>query len=172
MAKAGKDGTVRRRGRGRRREPTAASKLARSRALEVLSLMRTKRQSLAEAAREAQTTRKTVVRYVGVALLKTGSRRYAAKPFDRLARSLRFLTPEGQIAVTVRSSRTASKIAEYWAAVDHYLRTGDTERLHQFSGKSVRAGKEQFPFITDPRTLNRIASAGEVAFEDIYASTA
>jgi hypothetical protein len=100
------------------------------------------------------------------------SGRYEAKASDRLARSLRFLTPEGQIAITVRSSRTASRIGEYWAAVDHYLRTGNTARLNEFANKSVRVGKDIFPFITEPRLLNRIASAGEVGFEDIYATTA
>jgi hypothetical protein len=133
--------------------------------------MRSKGLSLARAASEALTTPRTLEKYAGSALRKRSSGRYEAKPSDRLTRSLRFLTPAGQIAITVRSSRAASRIAGYWAAVDYYLRTGDTEHLHEFSGKSVRAGKEQFPFITDPRTVNRIASAGEVAFEDIYATT-
>jgi hypothetical protein len=144
---------------------------ARRRALDALSLMRAKKWSLTRAAEEALTSPRTVKKYVAVALHKKDSGRYVAKPFDRLARSLRFLTPQGQIAVTVRGSRTASTIAAYWVAVDHYLKSGDEERLGVFRGKAVRVGKEIFFFVTDPRILNRIANAGEVSFEDIYAQT-
>jgi len=147
------------------------SQLARSNALEVLSLMRTKGHSLAQAARLAETTPRTVLKYAKSALSFTEGGRYRAKPSDRIPRSLRFPTADGLIAVTVRSSKTASKIGQYWAAVDHYLRTGDTEGLAQFRDKSIRTGNVTFEFITDPRTLKRIASAGEIAFEDIYAFT-
>jgi hypothetical protein len=143
----------------------------RRRALHALSLMRKERLSLTRAAKEALTIPRKVKKYVKSALRKKVSGRYEAKPSDRLARSLRFLAPDGQIGITVHSSRTASKIAEYWAAVDHYLRTGDTERLAKFRGKSVQVGKNKFVFVTDPRTLNRIAAVGEVSFEQIYMST-
>ena len=144
---------------------------ARRRALDALNMMRTKRWSLAKSAREALTTRRTMLRYVQAALSKTDSRKYAATASDRLARSLRFLTDDRQITVTVRSSRKASQIAAYWTAVDHYLKTGETDQLRKFSGRSITVGKTKHPFITDPRILNRIASAGEVSFEDIYAHT-
>ena len=71
----------------------------------------------------------------------------------------------------MRDSRTASKIAAYWAAVDHYLKTGKTVRLQPFRGKSIRAGKITYHFITDPTTLTHLGYAGEVRFEDIYAAT-
>jgi len=158
----------RKRNKARRRNDPK-SELARNSALEVLSLMRTKGLSLAKAAKQAHTTPKTVVRYAGAALRKEPSGKYQASPFDRLARFLRFLTPEGQIHITVRSSRTATKVSEYMAAVDHYLKTGDTARLAQFRGKSVRVGTLKFQFVTDPRILDRLAHAGEVAFEDLYA---
>lgn len=151
----------------RRNSPKSAR--ARRAALEVLSLMRAEGKSLTAAIREAHTTRQTVVRYVASALTKGSSGRYGAKPSDRFARDLHFLTPEGQVAITVRSSRTASKIAEYMAAVDHYLKTGNTTRLDNFRGKSVKTGKLTLAFVTDPRTLDRLANAGQVAFEDLYA---
>lgn len=109
------------------------------------------------------------MRYAGVALRKDDFGKYQALPSDRLARFLRFLTPEGQIHITVRSSRTATRISEYMAAVDHYLKSGDSAGLSQFRGRSVRAGKLTLPFVTDPRVLDRLAHAGEVAFEDLYA---
>jgi hypothetical protein len=145
---------------------------ARRRALDALNLMRSRGWSLKRSAREALTTPRTVSRYAASALRKTDSGRFAAKPFDRLARSLRFLTPDGQTTVTVRSSKMASRIAEYWTAVDRYLKTGNADKLKEFEGKSIRAGKSKLLFVTDLQTLDRIASAGEVSFEDIYAATA
>lgn len=150
----------------------SASQKARIRALEALARMRREGLSLTAAAEKESTTARTVIKYVGTAFHKKFSGRYQAKPFDRFARRLRFLSPEGQIPITVRSSRTASRIGEYWAAVHHYLRTGNTSRLSEFKGKSVRVRKNEFPFITEPKLLNQIASAGEVTFEDIYATTA
>lgn len=133
--------------------------------------MRTRGLSLTKAAKEAHVSRASVLRYVGSALSKTDSRYYQAAASDRFARSLRFLTAEGQIAITVRSSKSASRIALYWVAVDEYLKTGRTLKLRAFTGKSIRVGKQQFQFITDTRLLNRIASVGEVTFEDIYSHT-
>jgi len=89
-----------------------------------------------------------------------------------MIRHLRFLTPEGQIVVTVRSPKIASLIARYSAAVEHYLRTGETDRLKKFRGKSIRVGKKKYEFVTDPKTLRRLAAVGEVSFEDLYADVA
>jgi hypothetical protein len=170
MAKPSKRGAVRHKSRGHKRQPTAASQLARSRALEALHLMRGKRRTMAQAAKEAGTTPRTVVRYAGSALSKTTGRRYRAKPADRLLRSLRFLAPDGLITVEVRGSRKASTIAGYWAAADRYLKTGETSGLMPFRGKSIAISKTRYPFITDPRTLDSLGNAGEVQFEDLYAA--
>ena len=143
--------------------------LARSRALEVLSRMRNRRVSLAQAAREAQTSPRTVAKYVASALRKMDNGQYRAKPSDRLSRSLRFLTPDGLITLDVRGSRLASRIASYWTAVDRYLKTGETDALSPFRGKSIAIAKTHHPFITDPRTLDRLGYAGEVQFE-LYAT--
>ena len=66
----------------------------------------------------------------------------------------------------------ASRIGEYWTAVDRYLSTGNADKLQKFVGKSIRIGKTRFDFVTDQKILDRVASAGEVSFEDIYAATA
>jgi hypothetical protein len=63
-------------------------------------------------------------------------------------------------------------VAHYWNAVRTYLRTGDQRALRPFRGKALRVDKIAYPFITDPRTLERLYQAGEVAFEDIYAHVA
>lgn len=158
--------------RGRQRRPsTPKSELARRAALEALSLMRTRGLSRTKAAKEAHTTPATVMRYAGAALRKDESGKYRARPSDRIARALNFLTHEGRVPITVRSSRTASRIAEYMAAVRLYTNNGDTSSLSKFRGRSVRAGALTLPFVTDPRVLDRLYHAGEVAFEDLYASS-
>jgi hypothetical protein len=132
--------------------------------------MRSNKLSLREAARRADTTPRTVLRYVGSAVEKRGDR-YAAKPSDRLPRWVRAHTAQGVETVVVRSSKTASLIAEHVAAVDRYLKTGQADRLRKFRSKSFRAGKVGYPFLTDRNTLDRLGEAGEVAFEDLYALT-
>lgn len=88
-----------------------------------------------------------------------------------LTREMRFLTPRGVIALPIRSSHSASDIGEYWNAVNHYLKTGRTTRLRAFRGKTVQAGGTQHRFVTDEETLERLANAGEVRFEDLYVLT-
>ena len=139
-------------------------------ALDALHLMRSRKLSLAQAAREIHASPRTVVKYVGTALTKTAAGRYRAKPSDRLLRSLRFLTPERQIEVDVRGSRLASRIATYWNAVDRYLKTGDAESLKKFAGKSVKIGGHRYSFVTDPYILRRLVSEAQVSFEDLYAN--
>jgi hypothetical protein len=131
--------------RSRRKRPVAdlgpREQLARSRALEALSRMRRWRVSLAQAARESQTSPRTITKYVKNALRKTNNGQYRAKPSDRLLRSLRFLRPDGLVTLDVRGSRLASTLADYWNAVEHYLKTGKTDALDRYSGKSIRVGK-------------------------------
>jgi hypothetical protein len=127
---------------------------------------------LKAAARESHTTPRTIRKYLGSALKVGSNGRITPTTFDRYARTMRFLTPQGLTEVTTRDSRSASKIAKYWAAVDHYLKTGDASRLRPFKGQSIRTGKVSHPFITDTRTLKRLGYAHEVRFEDLYAHTA
>jgi hypothetical protein len=143
--------------------------IAYDRALRVLSLMRSKQTSLTRAARETKTTPRTVIRHAGKAITKAESGRYRAKPSDRLARSLNFITTNGTVGITVRGSRLASTIAKYSNAVQRYLETGQTDELEPFVGKSIQVGKTRYPFVTDTRLLNRLGRAGEVSFEDLYA---
>ena len=130
--------------------------------------MRTDGLSLTRAVREVHTTPETMRRYVGSALFRTRRGRWAATPSDRLTRRVWFLTPEGKVEVAVRSSRTASRIARYMSAVDQYLRTGETDALQEFAGKSIRSRGASFVFLTNPRALDRLAHADEVSFERLY----
>jgi hypothetical protein len=153
----------------RRKRPAVRLNVpARERALDALSHMR-RGFSLRKAAREAHTTPETIRRYVPRAIYRDASGFFAARATDGYERTLYMLTAQGKVAVKVRGSRTASRIAEYWVAVDHFLKTGKTDRLRPFRGQSIRAGKVAYPFLTDPNTLRRLGYAGEVAFEDLYA---
>jgi hypothetical protein len=129
--------------------------------------MRTEGKSLTGAISGAQTSKRTVVRYVSSALVKQLSGRYEVKPSDRFPRRIQWQMPNGKIPITVRSSRMASKVAEHQNAIRHFLRTGDTSRLDEFKGKSV-LGRT---FVTDPKHLIRLQHAGEVVSEDLYALT-
>lgn len=148
-----------------------AERQARDRALEAVQLMRRDGLSLSRAAKQAGTTPNAVRRHAGSALEPVGGR-YRAKPYDRLVREMHVLTARGVIVVPVRDSRSATKIASYMSAVDHYLRTGDDRRLRRFRGQGVWVEKRFYPFITDLDTLDRLASAGEVSFEELYARAA
>lgn len=147
------------------------SQYALNRSLVGLRLLRRGKMSLAAAAREAGTTPRTMQRYVGSALKKGKGGRYEATKTDRLPRICPVPTPRGTIHVLIRSWTTASRLGRYHAAIQHFLHTGDTRALRPFRGKSFKTGKVTYPFITDPRTLERLANAGELSFEDFYALT-
>ena len=152
------------------RRPSAASAQAERRALRAVSLMR-KGLSRAKAAQRAKTTPRTIQKYAKPAVRRREGT-YHALPADQMRRPMRVLTEEGVTVADVRSSRVASRLAKYWAAVDHYLRTGDRARLRPYEGKRLRAGGHLFALITDPDLLARLAEAGEVRFEDLYETTA
>ncbi|MCW2689592.1 MAG: hypothetical protein JWR37_4482 [Mycobacterium sp.] len=131
--------------------------------LDAVALMRTQGLSLSAAAREAGTRPATVRRYAAPALVQQG-RRHQVTPSDRLYRRMRVLTPDGRRDVDVRSSRQASRVAAHYNAIQHYLRTGDDTALRKF--RNVCVGGQ--PLATDLQAIERHASAGELAIDDIY----
>ncbi len=143
---------------------------ARERALAAVARMRREHLSLSGAAKAEGTNVRTVRRYAATALERVGRRGlFRAKPSDRIARSLNFPTPEGQIDIVVRSSRTASAIAEYLNAVRKYLNTGDTSALARFHNKTFRsADGVRHQFATYPAALNSLADAGMLVIEGLY----
>lgn len=145
--------------------------MRRQASLEVLNKLRSEGLVFTTAVLEARTTARTVKRYVGKALTKDVRGRIVAKKFDRIPRTLRFITPRGLITVTVDDSRVASEIARHASAVNQALLTGSATPLLPFRGKILHIGKRSHPFVTDLRTLERLAHVGEVSFEDLYALT-
>jgi hypothetical protein len=147
-----------------------ASAQAERRALRAVSLMR-QGLSRQKAARRAKTTPRTIQKYATQAIRRREGT-YHALPADQIRRPMRVLTEQGVTVAEVRSSTVATRLAKYWGAVDHYLRTGDQSRLRAYAGKRLRAGGHLFAFVTDPDLIARLAEAGEVRFEDLYEATA
>jgi hypothetical protein len=143
----------------------------RRRALTALNEMRGGK-SLTKAAKRAKTTRGTVRKYAKSAVVRTTRGRYKPRGYDRLTREMRFLTADGVLALPVRSSASASRIGEYFNAVNRYLKTGRADSLRAFRGKSVKVKGVTHKFVIDPLALDRLAMAGEVFFEDLYPITA
>jgi hypothetical protein len=137
-------------------------RIARERALAALSVMRRDKLSLTAAAKAVRTDPETIQRYVGSALVRKGPRgRYRPRAYDRIHRTLNHYTPGRSIAVTVNSSRTASLIAEHRNAVKSYLNNrADESVLQPFVGKTFRAGKETYEFVTDPKILAEFGESG------------
>lgn len=141
-----------------------SSKKARKRALRALSHMRGG-QSLARAAKEAETSPTTVRKYSASALERK-SGRWTAKKSDRLYRPVLVATTGGRKEVGVRGARQASLVGEHMNAAKRFLKTGDTAALNKFAGKTV-GGKA---LATDPALLEELYRRGELEFEDIYKS--
>lgn len=150
--------------------PTRARE-ARQRALEALNRMRKEGLSASATADRAGTTLDTVKKYAGHALRQTEDGRWEANPWDRIIRLMKFPTPAGTKALDVRDSRSAEKIARYWAAVRDFLQTGSREALEPFHGETVQVRGTEHAFVTNASVLKRLGRAGEVRFEHIYVST-
>jgi hypothetical protein len=149
--------------------PTESSKYRAG--LDVVGLMRRHpRYSLTSASDEVGVDPRTVRRHVGSALEKHGNR-YRVKRWDRLTRELDLLDERGRFTVVTRSSNQASTIGTYHNAVRAYVIRGDDSALRLFDGKSIRIDGKDYPFLTDRKTLDRLARAGELKTNDIYPGT-
>jgi len=124
---------------------------------------------LSPIAKSMGTTVKTIRRYAGDAL-EVRAGRVDVKPIDHITRTMRLLTPTGEVAVTVRNSRDASRISKHNNAVKTALYSFglDTRELDRFKGKSLRAGGEVYSFAADFNTVTQLARAGSVHFSDLY----
>jgi hypothetical protein len=124
---------------------------------------------LRTAAKLEYTDPATVMRYADRALKqrsKGGPHR--VRQYDRLARRMAFLSPSGEeTVVTVRDSRTATKIGQHMNAVQQFL-NGDESALAPFRGKSFRAGGVKHKFLTDVAILRRLGEADVLAIEGVY----
>jgi len=112
----------------------------------------------------------TIVVKLGRPALRKRNGRYVATKTDRLLRVLTLLRVTGKEEIATRDSRQASLIGGHWAAVQRYLQTGDDAALLKFKNKRViDANKRRHRFLTNLEELDRLASAGVLSFESMYA---
>jgi helix-turn-helix, Psq domain len=126
--------------------------------------------SLQQAAREFGLSTETLVRIGRSALRKLPNGRYVARGADRLFRVLVLPTTQGLREIILDDSRAASLVGRYWNAVHVYLATGDDSGLAEFVGEVViDASRRPVQLLTNLNDLDRLASAGVLSFESIYA---
>lgn len=141
--------------------------------LRVVKRMRAERLSLKKAAKQEGVDPRTVTSLGGRAFRKRANRSYAVTSRDSLLRVVLVPTAEGLQEISLRDSRTASMVGRYSDAVQKYVRTGDDFNLRKFKGKSVKdASGVRVPLVTDLAELDRLASAGVLSFESLYARSA
>ncbi len=138
-----------------------------------ISKMRADNVSLQQASQAFGLNPRIVIRWGGSALRKRRNGQYVAKASDRLLRVLVIPTLEGLREIAVRDSRQASQLAEYWAAVQKYLETGDASALRKIRRKTItNADGKRVRLIKDLAELDRLGSAGVLSFESLYAKAA
>lgn len=124
---------------------------------------------LKRASKEFGIASSVVIKRGGSALRKKRGR-YIATKTDHLLRIITILGTKGKKEIVTRDSRQASLAGGHWAAVQKYLQTGDDEALLTFKGKSVvDASGKRHRLLTNVEELNRLASAGVLSFESMYA---
>ena len=129
--------------------------------------------SLRAAARNFNRDPRTILRMARPALRKLRNGRWAAKSQDRLLRVLTLPSKKGLIEVGVPDSRQATTVSGYWNAVERYITTGDASALRGFRGRYIiDADGKRVRLLTDTRELDRLASAGALSFESLYAGAA
>ena len=136
----------------------------RQRALAVLAQMRSRGESLSQAARLEHTTPRTVLKIVGKQLKRDASGRYVATSGDTLRRDLNVLGFDGYEPAVIRSSNQAQLASAHLLAVNRFLRTGDAEWLKPFVGRRV-GGVE---LLTDPDRLQILAGADLIMLDALY----
>src|SRR5580693_142642 len=152
--------------RRQKRRSKAPQPRARKRARAVIARMRRTDASLTAAARAEHVDPRTVRKYAGHQLSRSGSGKpYRPTKADRLSRKMFVPTTLGPAPVSVRGSKQATLLGRYMSAVGKYLRTGHTDALDQFEGQSI-AGHF---LITDPDALSSLAQGGALQLDEIYA---
>ncbi len=142
------------------------------RAAGALRLMRRRGLSLAKAARTARVSPRTVRRVAGAALKKQPNDRYVARRRDRLVRVVYVLTDDGIREASLKGSEQATLVGEHWNTLHAYVARGESDGLRRFEGSSVTdVNGTVFILSTDLVAIERLANAGVLSFESIYART-
>lgn len=140
----------------------------RERSLDVLSEARRTRKSLTKIARQNKISPKTVLHHTNG--FKKVNRRWVAKKFDKISRSMKINENGKKISIETNDSRHASTIGKYHNAVKDFLNTGNKKKLSEFSKKKIKdSNKNIHSFETNPNTIIKIEErVQEPEFVDVY----
>ncbi len=143
---------------------------AQSKALKLASLMRTEKITYSAALKRVGLSHGTARRILGTSLRRRAGKIVVSKA-DIIPREMLMLDEHGVFEVTVRSSREASKIGRYWAALYKWKngRPRDNNLLKPFETMNVidEHGRVH-KFLTDPKALESIFRSREARFESVY----
>lgn len=147
---------------------TPEEKELRDRSLEVLSEARRTRKSLTKISKQKGISPKTVLHHTNA--FKKVNRRWVAKKFDKISRSMIINENGKKISIEINNSRHASTIGKYHNAVKEFLNTGNKKKLSEFSKKKIKdSNKNVHSFETDPDKIIKIEErVQEPEFVDVY----
>ncbi len=135
-----------------------------------ITSMRSDAASLAKTSRQFGIDPSTVERLGKSVLRKDSKGRYVVAPNDQFLRVVVVPSTEGLREIALTDSREASRLGEYWAAVQRYQEIGDASVRLDFEGQNITdASGQTIPLLTDLEDLDRLGSAGVLSFETIYA---
>ena len=84
-----------------------------------------------------------------------------------------WMISRGRLTSVTLPRDLGTELSAYWRAVDRFLNTNNRAHLLPFVGRGVRDVNGRFrPYETDPNTLRRLDSIGELHFLEIYADVA
>jgi hypothetical protein len=150
---------------------TPRERLARRRALEVVSEARRGKGSLSKLARTRGMSSKTVRRASGTFRKRGG--RWVPTRSDRVERWLKSYEKGQRIEVLINNSRTASRLSQYSNAVGRFTQTWDPSGLAEFEGETyIDAFGKVHSFETDPDGIRAAIERAEDdlgAFAELYA---
>jgi hypothetical protein len=140
-----------------------------TRAVETISLMRSRGLSLKSAALTVGTDARTVLRYARSALWQSARGTWRPRSTDNLLREMRYTTPDGRTeTVLVRGSREAEKVARWQSAVLHFQRTGDDRYLRRLRYRTfVDAHGKRHRLPTDPAQIEQWSETGQIDIEEV-----
>jgi hypothetical protein len=145
---------------------TRQQSIAHRKSLAVLAEVR-RGESFNKAAKREHIKQKTVLRYVGNALYRSGPNKpWKATKTDRIPAKMTILTEQGPIFTVVKSSVERVRLSRYDIALRRWrgAEDGAEQELLTFKGQTV-AGHM---LITDPDVLIRLEEAGQLDFDELY----
>lgn len=149
---------------------TAREKATRERALGLLSDLRRGKGSYRALLRKYHLNTGTAHKYLGRDLLGgTAGQPVRASNADRRVRELLFPMRFGDLPVRTRSSRDATTLSEFFHDRDKLLGNKMSARDFEAKWLGVRVGGEEL--FADAAAIFRMADAGELKVEHLYAST-